>query len=86
MNYDTIWQMLRYGLIAGGGWLSSKGYASGEQVETVIGAIGAILSVGWGIYVKAGTKAVSAETAARPDVPTVSAATGSIEQPTPPEK
>lgn len=79
MNSDMIWQILRYVLLAGGGWLTSKGYVSGDQVSTIVGAIGTLFTAGWGIFVKAGTKAVPAEVAARPDVPTVSAATGQKE-------
>ena len=39
-------------------------------------------SVAWGNYVKFRTKAVPIATAARIDVPTVSAATGAVEPPT----
>ena len=78
MKWDTVWQILRYILIAGGGFLSGKGYISAEQVTTLIGAIGSIGAVVWGLFVKAGTTAVPDATAARPDVPTVSAATGAI--------
>jgi hypothetical protein len=78
MNQDTIWQLIRYGLIAAGSFLVGKGYFSEADVTTIIGAIGAVFPIIWGIYVKAGTKAVPASTAARPDVPTVSGATGTV--------
>jgi hypothetical protein len=79
MNQDTIWQLIRYGLIAAGSFLVGKGYITSEQVTTLVGAIGAIFPIAWGLYVKANTKAVPAATAARPDVPTVSAATGTVQ-------
>lgn len=79
MTWDTIWQILRYLLIAGGSFLVGKGYITSENVEVIVGAIGAIGTVVWGIYVKSGTKAVPAATAARPDVPTVSGATGAVQ-------
>lgn len=78
MKWDTIWQILRYFLIAGGGFLTGKGYVTAEQVTTIVGAIGSVGAVLWGIYVKSGTTAVPDATAARSDVPTVSAATGSV--------
>lgn len=80
MNQDTIWQIIRYGLISAGGFFVGKGYISSEQVTTLVGALGAIFTVVWGLYVKANTKAVPAETAARKDVPTVSAATGTVQK------
>lgn len=80
MTSDSVWQIIRYILIAGFGFLSGKGYISSEQANTIIGAIGTLFAAGWGIYVKFGTKATTAEVAARPTVPTVSAATGSVTQ------
>lgn len=77
MNSDTIWQIIRYALVAGGGWLSSKGYVDDSSVQTIIGALGSVFGVAWGLYVKWNTKAVPAQTAARVDVPVVSGATGS---------
>jgi hypothetical protein len=79
MNQDTIWQIIRYGLIAGFGFLTGKGYITSEQATTVIGALGTMFPIIWGLYVKANTKSVPAATAARSDVPTVSSATGSIQ-------
>lgn len=78
MKWDTVWQILRYLLIAGGSFLVGKGYISTEQVETIVGGLGTIAAVLWGIYVKSGTTAVPDTVAARPDIPTVSAATGSV--------
>ncbi|MGM4906243.1 Pam3-gp28 family putative phage holin [Tardiphaga sp. 866_E4_N2_1] len=83
---DQLWQVIRYVLLIGGGFLAGKGYVTMEQVNTLIdnlpGIIGALTAAGtaiWGLYVKFGTKAVPAATAARPDVPTVSAATGAVQ-------
>lgn len=79
MNADTIWQLIRYALIAVGSWITSKGYLSGENWETIIGAIGMLFPIIWGLFVKSGTKAVPEAVAARADVPTVSGATGSVQ-------
>lgn len=78
MKWDTIWQILRYILIAGGGMLVGKGYITAEQVTQIVGVIGTIGGIVWGLYVKSGTTAVPDATAARADVPTVSAATGAV--------
>lgn len=80
MTWDSVWQILRYVLIGLGGFLSGKGYITAENVELYVGAIGSIGAILWGLYVKAGTKSVPVATAARADVPTVSAATGAIQQ------
>lgn len=80
MNSDTIWQIIRYGLIALGGWFTNKGYVTGDQWTTVVGAIGTLFPVAWGLFVKSGTKAVPESVAARSDVPTVSAATGAVQK------
>jgi hypothetical protein len=79
MNSDTIWQIVRYILIAAGTWVASKGYVSAEQWETVVGALGAIFAVAWGVFVKSGTKAVPADVANQAHIPTVSGATGKVE-------
>jgi hypothetical protein len=78
MNSDTIWQIIRYVLIAAGGYFTNKGVITADQVTTIIGALGGLFGVAWGLFVKAGTKAVPEATAARSDVPTVSAATGIV--------
>lgn len=78
MNSDTIWQIIRYLLIAAGGYFTNKGLITGEQVTTIIGSLGGLFAVAWGLFVKAGTKAVPEATAARPDVSTVSGATGAV--------
>jgi len=78
MKWDTVWQILRYVLIAGGSFASGKGWVTADQVTIIVGAIGSIGAVVWGIYVKSGTTAVPDATAARADVPTVSGGTGAI--------
>lgn len=78
MNFDSFWQLLRYGLMIVGGIAVGKGWVTEEQVVTVVGAIGVIATVAWGVYVKWGTQSVSAATAARADVPTVSPVTGNV--------
>lgn len=80
MNQDSLWQMIRYALIAAGSFFVGKGYITSEQVTTIVGALGAIFPIAWGLYVKANTKAVPTATAARPDVPTVSGATGAVKK------
>ena len=78
MNFDSVWQLIRYSLLVLGGAAVGKGWISQEDVLAIVGAVGVIATTGWGLYVKAGTKAVPAATAARPDVPVVSAATGQV--------
>lgn len=79
MKWDTIWQILRYLLIAGGGIAVGKGWITNEQLLTIVGAIGSVGAIGWGLFVKSGTTAVPDAVAARSDVPTVSAATGAVQ-------
>ena len=76
MNSDMIWQIVRYLLVAGGSWLTTKGYVDDASVQSTVGALGTLFGVAWGLYVKWNTRAVPAVTAARSDVPVVSAATG----------
>ena len=79
MNSDSVWQIIRYGMIALGSWFAARGYVTGEQWELIIAGIGTMFPVIWGLFVKSGTRAVPEATADRKDVPTVSAATGAIE-------
>ena len=76
---DMFWMIARYALIAGGTTLVTKGTITEEQLQSVVGAVLALGAAGWGIFVKKGTKTVPASVGARPDVPTVSAATGQRE-------
>ncbi len=78
MNSDTVWQVIRYTLIAVGGLVTDRGYVSGDQWTTFVGVLGTLFPVVWGLFVKSGTRAVPESTAARADVPTVSAATGAV--------
>lgn len=88
---DTVWVNIRYALIALGVGIAvkySRGILTEETatslispaVDVLIGVIMAGGSAIWGNYVRSGTKAVPVETAARADVPTVSAATGAIQR------
>ena len=52
MTSDTIWQLVRYVLLLAFGPLVTKGYLSSDQVTTLIGALGSIITVGWGVWVK----------------------------------
>jgi hypothetical protein len=80
MTSDTIWQLIRYALLLVFGPLVTKGYITADQVTTVLGALGALFTIGWGVWVKFGTKATTAEAAAKPTVPVVSAATGTVQK------
>ena len=76
MNSDTVWQLLRYLLIAAGGAAVQKGWLDSETLLSLVGAIGVLFTAAWGFYVKWNTRAVPEKTAAREDVPIVSSATG----------
>ena len=78
MTSDTIWQIIRYALLAIGGYFTNKGLITGDELTAIIGALGAIFTAGWGIYVKYGTRATTADVATRSDVPTVSPATSLV--------
>jgi hypothetical protein len=78
MTSDSVWQIVRYLLIAAGSFATGKGWVTSDQVTGIIGAVGTLFTVAWGIYVKFGTSSIASQTAARPDVPTVSAATGAL--------
>jgi len=79
MKWDTFWQIARYILIAAGSFATGKGWVTADQVTAIVGAIGTIGAVLWGLFVKSGTTAVPDSVAARSDVPTVSAATGAVQ-------
>jgi hypothetical protein len=96
MNFDIIWQNVRYLLLmvsaatAAAGWVSSEHakqigeLASDAAMWGQIG--GAVFLVGtwvWGNIIKWNTKTVPAVVAGNPTVPTVNPATGAVE---PPEK
>lgn len=82
---DQVWQTLRYVLIAVGSFLAGKGIIPADKVaglvDSIINALPGIISAGaaiWGLYIKFRTATVPADVAARPDVPTVSNATGAV--------
>jgi hypothetical protein len=52
---------------------------STQNWMAVLGSVGALGTLLWGLKAKLGTKAVPADVAARPDVPVVSGATGAVE-------
>ncbi len=78
MTSDTIWQIIRYALLALGGFIINKGLITSDQLTAIIGALGTLFTAAWGIYVKYGTRATTVDTALRNDVPTVSSATGIV--------
>lgn len=78
MTSDTIWQIVRYILIAAGSFATGKGWVTADQVTAIVGALGTLFTVAWGLFVKSGTTAVPNAVAARADVPTVSGATGAV--------
>lgn len=45
MNQDSVWQAIRYSLIAIGGFLAGKGYVTAEQVTTLVGALGMVFPI-----------------------------------------
>lgn len=79
MNQDLAWMLLRSLLMAGSGYLVGRGMLTEEQSASLIGAAGVLFTLGWQMWVRWNTKIVPAPTAARPDVPTVSAATGKVQ-------
>jgi hypothetical protein len=78
MSSDIVWQTVRYTLLAIGGYFTNRGLLTGDELTAIIGALGTLFTAGWGIYVKYGTRATTAQVAARSDVPTVSSATGIV--------
>lgn len=86
MNQDMIWQLVRYLLLALGGYLASKGLIDQGSIEGIVAAVGTLVIAGWGVYVKWRTKSVpeAVVTASQspltpePVIPTVSSATGEV--------
>lgn len=82
---DSVWQTLRYVLIGIGGFFAGRGKIDPAQVapmadqiiQIASGAV-ALGAAAWGLWVKFRTATVPASTAARPDVPVVSTATGKV--------
>ena len=78
MNYDMIWQIVRYAMLIAGGFATAKGLVSEEQLVALTGAIGTIFTAIWGVAVKWNSTSVPDATANRLDVPTVSPITGAV--------
>ncbi len=76
MNADSIFQLIRYMLIAVGGYITGRGWANEAQWEAVIGFVAVLLPAIWGLYVKWRTSPVSDKVIAREDIASVSSATG----------
>lgn len=55
MNADSIWQIVRYILIAVGSWATTKGYIDADSVTSIVGAIGTIFVAVWGLVARAKT-------------------------------
>lgn len=81
MNADTAWQIIRYALIAGGGFFAGKGYISEEQVQALIGFAAIVVPAAWGLWVKWNTSPVLDKVIIANAVPTVNSATGGKETP-----
>lgn len=82
---DQIWQSVRYVLIGGGAFLAGRGKIDpaqvvplADQIITIGSGAVSLAAAAWGLYVKFRTATVPVETAARPDVPVVSSATGGL--------
>jgi hypothetical protein len=82
---DQVWQTVRYVLIGGGAFLAGRGKLDpaqvapmADQIITIASGAASLAAAAWGLYVKWQTATVPAATAARPDVPVVSSATGAL--------
>lgn len=82
---DQFWQSVRYVLIGAGAFFAGRGRLDpaqvaplADQIVTVGSGAMSVAAAAWGLYVKFRTATVPADTAARPDVPVVSAATGGL--------
>jgi len=73
---DGVWSLVRWALASLGGGAVASGWLTENDLSTIVGAVVSLLTVAWGIWVRAGTKQVPVEVAKNPQVPTVSAATG----------
>ena len=83
---DSVWVILRAVLMVGCGFAAGAGYGSMDQLTPIVEMLPTLINAGiafgnagWAIYVRWNTRAVPAATAARKDVPTISAATGAVE-------
>lgn len=83
---DETWVLIRACLMIGCGFLSGRGFATMDQLTSIVDqipllvtAVIAIGSGGWAMWVRWRTRAVPIETAKRDDVPTINPATGARE-------
>lgn len=87
MNYDSVWQTVRYFLIAAGTFLVGMNYADSEtwtqfmsKVETFVTSAMALGAVLWGWYVKWNTTPVLDTVIEVKNIPVVDSATGKQER------
>lgn len=80
MNQDSIWQIIRYVLIAAGAFFAGKGWVTEDQWIAIVSAIGGVFAALWGLYVKWNTSPVLDKVIAQKSVPVVSGATGETHQ------
>jgi hypothetical protein len=75
-----IWGLTRLVLCTVGGALASRGDfdISEGEIEGVAGAVIALASICWGIYVRWNARGVPLEVAMRPEIPVKSDLTGKI--------
>ncbi|BEV43901.1 hypothetical protein [Afipia carboxidovorans] len=55
MTADSIWQIVRYILIAAGSWATTKGWIDDATVTSLVAAIGTIFVAIWGLVARAKT-------------------------------
>lgn len=53
MTADSIWQIVRYILIALGSFVTAKGWADESTVTALVSAIGTIFVAVWGLVARA---------------------------------
>ena len=75
-----IWGLTRLVLCTVGGALASRAdFEIGEgEIEGIVGALIALGSIGWGVYVRWSTRSVPLEVAMRPEIPVKSDLTGKV--------
>jgi hypothetical protein len=79
MNLDTVMQLLRYVLLAGGGFAVGRGWITNAQVELIGGFAAVVIPAAWGLYVKWNTSPVKDTVILSKNVPSINSATGSTE-------
>lgn len=83
---DSVWHLLRMGLVAAGSWLVATGKVPmfnveyvADQIIQILGAIIVVVTAAWGLYVTFRTKAVPDVVVQQdPSIPVVSPVTGAI--------